>query len=155
MIELKENDLVKIETKKDGKIQLAVIEKVNVLNKNMYHYLASDNFGFDDNFMDGFKRHEIIAVWRYDERTNTFVNIYDKDVFERIRNAVPIKANPTNCYTEPCKVVEPNNEEKPCEPNAPADVSYDKYIALEHENAELRNIIVELNKKIYGKDDGE
>jgi hypothetical protein len=137
MIELKENDLVKVKTKKDGEIQLAVIEKVNVLNKNMYHYLASDNFGFDDNFMDGFKRHEIIAVWRYNGETGNFLKIYDKDIEERVKNARPIKADNTKFYTEPCQSVKP------------ADVSYDKYISLQSENAELKNIIVELNKKLY------
>lgn len=103
--------------------------------------------------MDDFQRYEIIAVWRYDERTNTFVNIYEKDIEERIKNAVPIKVNPTNCYTEPCKTVEPvNDEEKPCETAEPANVPYDKYIALQSEIAELRNVIVELNKTFYGKD---
>jgi hypothetical protein len=150
MIELRKNDLLKIKTKKDGEIQLVVVEEVGV-NNNTHNYLASNCFWFDDDFTDGFQRYEIIAVWRYDERTNTFVNIYDKDVFERIKNAVPIKANPTNCYTEPCKAVEPNNEEKPCELSEPADVPYDKYISLQSEIAELRNVIVELNKTFYGK----
>ena len=38
-----------------------------------------------------------------------------------------------------------------CENVGPADVAYDKYAALLHENEELKNIIVELNKKLYGK----
>jgi hypothetical protein len=44
------------------------------------------------------------------------------------------------------------DKEELCQTVKPADVPYDKYISLEHENAELRNIIVELNKKLYGKD---
>ena len=138
MIELKENDLVKIETKEDGGIILSVVIKANNNDNNdKYRYYTNSFFGFNDNFMDDSHSIEVIAVWRYDERTNIFVNIYDKDVIERIKNAKPIKGNPTNFYSEPCELVEPDK------------VEYDKYISLEHENAELRNIIMELNKKLY------
>lgn len=118
MIELKIGDLLRIKTIKDGEIQLVVVEKVDVHNKNTHnYYYASNCLWFNDDFMDDFQRYEIIAVWRYNEETGNFLKIYDRE--------------------ELCQTVKP------------ADVPYDKYISLEHENAELRNIIVELNKKIY------
>lgn len=147
MIELKIGDLLRIKTKKDGEIQLAFVEKVNFPNKSGYNYFAS-NFWFNDDFTDDFQEHEIIAVWRYDTETQNFLKIYDKVVKESVAKD-PYIHDRTNLYTESCKTVAlDNDEENPCKP---ADVPYDKYISLEHENGELKNIIVELNKKLYGK----
>ena len=121
MIELKENDLVKIETKEDGGIILSVVIKANHNDNNdKYRYYTNSFFGFNDNFMDDSHSIEVIAVWRYNEETGNYLKIYDK--------------------------------EELCQSVKQADVPYDKYISLQSENEELRNIIVELNKKLYGKD---
>lgn len=80
-----------------------------------------------DHYIDTILSYDIIAVWRYDEETGNYLKIYDKDM--------PY-------------INDPKFRNKQCKP---ADVPYDKYIALENENAELRNIIVELNKKLYGE----
>ena len=155
MIELKENDLLKI-VGKDNKVRLTTVERVEP-NTNC-PYITHDIF-FNNNYESQGKRFEIIAVWRYNEETGNFLKIYDKDIEERVKKDSLYMDYIMQFYTKPCEAVEPNNEEKPSpallHDVEPADVPYDKYIALEHENAELRNIIVELNKKIYGKDDGE
>jgi hypothetical protein len=124
MIELKENDLVKV-VGKDNKVRLTTIERVE-LNTDC-PYITHDIF-FNNNYESQGKRFEIIAVWRYNEETGNYLKIYDKDM--------PY-------------INDPKFRNKPCKLAEPADVPYDKYIALEHENEELRNIIVELNKKLY------
>ena len=42
-----------------------------------------------------------------------------------------------------------NDSDKKTEAVKPADVPYDKYFEVEHENNVLKEIIVDLNKKIY------
>lgn len=113
MIELKENDLVKV-VGKDNKVRLTTVERVEP--NTDCPYITHDIF-FNNNYESQGKRFEIIAVWRYNEETGNYLKIYDK--------------------------------EELCQSVKQADVPHDKYIALEHENAELRNIIVELNKKLY------
>ena len=126
MIELKIGDLLRIQEKETKENYLSVVNKVNTDDITPYRYLTTNLFAFNDDFMDNECKYEIITVWRFDAETGNFLKIYDK-------------------------VKPDNDEEKPCETAEPADVPYDKYISLEHEIAELRNIIVELNKKLYGK----
>ena len=134
MIELKIGDLLRIQEKETKENYLSVVNKVNTDDITPYRYLTTNLFAFNDDFMDNECKYEIITVWRFDEETGNFLKIYDK-------------------------VKPDNDEEKPSHALlhdvAPADVPYNTYITLEHENAELRNIIVELNKKIYRRDDGE
>lgn len=119
MIELKIGDLLRIQEKETKENYLSVVNKVNTDDITPYHYLTTNLFAFNDDFMDNECKYEIITVWRYNEETGNFLKIYDKE--------------------ELCQTVKP------------ADVPYDKYISLEHENEELKNVIVELNKKLYGK----
>ena len=126
MIELKENDLVKV-VGKDNKVRLTTVERVEP--NTDCPYITHDIF-FNNNYESQGKRFEIIAVWRYNEETGNYLKIYDKDM--------PY-------------INDPKFRNKPCELVEPDKVEYDKYVSLQSENAELRNIIVELNKKLYGE----
>jgi hypothetical protein len=123
MIELKENDLVAFKSKERGNIDYSVIWMAAE-----YHYYTKGEKSFKHDFIDDDNKYEIIAVWRYNEETGNYLKIYDKDM--------PY-------------INDPKFRNKPCQSVKLADVPYDKYISLQSENAELRNIIVELNKKIY------
>ncbi len=80
MIELKVNDLLKIEDKEDKGTWFSLVAGVNDWgDKNFCRYILKSAPGFNEDFMDNDHSSEIIVVWRYDETTDGFVKIYDKE----------------------------------------------------------------------------
>jgi hypothetical protein len=136
MIELKIGDLLRIQEKETKENYLSVVRRVDEDDSNVHRYFTTNCFVFNENFIDDDNKYEIIEAWRYDKKTGNFLRIYNKEGL----------INPFECG---------KGMEAPSHDIKPADVPYDTYIALEHENEELRNVIVELNKKIYRRDDGE
>ena len=79
MIELKRNDVLKIQDRKYKWTHFSLVADVNNSDDHFCRYILHGCPGFNDDFMDFDHSMEIIAVWRYDETIDNFVKIYDKE----------------------------------------------------------------------------
>ena len=78
-IELKRHDILKIQDRKYKWTHFSLVEAVNDSDSRFCRYILHGCPGFNDDFMDFDHSMEIIAVWRYDETTDSFVKIYEKE----------------------------------------------------------------------------
>ena len=79
MIELKRHDVLKIQDRKYKWTHFSLVEDVNNSDDRFCRYILNGCPGFNDDFMDYDHSSEIIGVWRYDETTDNFVKIYEKE----------------------------------------------------------------------------
>lgn len=79
MIELKRHDVLKIQDRKYKWTHFSLVEDVNNSDDRFCRYILHGCPGFNDDFMDFDHSMEIIGVWRYDETTDSFVKIYEKE----------------------------------------------------------------------------
>ena len=78
-IELKRHDILKIQDRKYKWTHFSLVEAVNDSDSRFCRYILNGCPGFNDDFMDFDHSMEIMGVWRYDDTTDSFVKIYEKE----------------------------------------------------------------------------